>query len=133
MYAIIFWGSELHSKCVQIKCDNTTAISWIMKLRGSNKSPIAEFLVQLFVLYCMMTDIVVVADHIPGVLNTLADILSRDICLQEEYDLEDTSKEENLSSEQKRRILLRRILKKSIASHQSMHLQDQLKLVKELL
>ena len=133
MYAIIFWGSELHSKCVQIKCDNTTAISWIMKLRGSNKSPIAEFLVQLFVLYCMMTDIVVVADHIPGVLNTFADILSRDICLQEEYDLEDTSKEENLSSEQKRRILLRRILKKSIASHQSMHLQDQLKLVKELL
>ena len=109
------------------------AISLIMKLRGSNRSPVEEFLVQIFVFYCLMTDVVVVADHIPGVLNTLADILSRDICLQEEYDLEDTSKEENLSSEQKRRILLRGILKKSIASHQSMHLQDQLKLVKELL
>ena len=133
MYAIIFWGAELHNKSIQIKCDNTTAISWIMKLRGSNKSPIAEFLVQLFVLYCMMTDIVVVADHIPGIDNNHADFLSRDIHLQEELNQEATSREEKVLSERKRRMLLREILKKSIISHQSTPLPNLLSLVKDLL
>lgn len=133
MYAIIFWGHALHGKVIQVKCDNTTAISWIMKSRGSNRSPIAEYLVQVFVLYCLMTDIVVVADHIPGVMNTHADFLSRDMLLQEEYENEATSKEETISNELRRKTTLRETLKKSMVLQQNTHLQHQLNLVKSLL
>ena len=40
MYAIILWGKDfLKRKIIQINCDNTAAISWILKQRVSNKAP----------------------------------------------------------------------------------------------
>jgi hypothetical protein len=133
MYAIIYWGSDLHGKVIQVKCDNTTAISWIMKSRGSNRSPIAEYLVQIFVLYCLMTDIVVVADHIPGAINDYADYLSRDLSLQEDQEIEDISKDETILKEQKRKTILRETLKNSMIQLHSTPLQQKLKLVRSLL
>lgn len=88
MYAILFWGDQLKGKTVEIFCDNTSAISWVMKLRGNNKSPVAEALVQLFTIYVMANEIAVVARHIKGIDNVQADMLSRLLSLQEKLNLE---------------------------------------------
>ena len=112
MYAVISWGEKLKGKTIKIMCDNTTAISWIMKQRGSNKSPVAEYLVQVFVLYCMMMDIaiVLVAEHISDVTNDYADFLSRDVLLQEKRFLEETTEEKSGLMEYSKQDYLRKIL-----------------------
>lgn len=84
IYFVMLWGPSLKGKRIRINCDNTAAISWLLKSRGSNKSPVAESLVKIFVLYCLALDITLVPWHIPGKLNRHADDLSRLLNLQEE-------------------------------------------------
>ena len=133
MYAVISWGRKLKGKTIKIMCDNTTAISWIMKRRGSNKSPVAEYLVQVFVLYTMMMDIAIVAEHISGVTNDYADFLSRDVVLQEMSFLEGTIEEKNGLMEFSRQDYLRKILMNSITRPLDRRSQTVLEQVKNLL
>jgi len=114
-------------------CDNTTAISWIMKRRGNNKSPVAEYLVQVFVLYTMMMDIAIVAEHISGITNDYADFLSRDVVLQETSFLEGTIEEKNGLMEFSRQDYLRKILMNSITRPLDRRSQTVLEQVKNLL
>ena len=74
MYAVVLSGKEhLAGKVVQVNCDNTAAVSWILKQCGSNKAPVGEFLVQVFVLYVLSIDCMIIPEHLAGVLNTHAD------------------------------------------------------------
>ena len=77
MYFVLVWGKELRAKTIAVNRDNTAAVSWLLKMRGSNKSPVAESLLKLFVLFCTSMDITLLPTHLSGVLNTHADNLSR--------------------------------------------------------
>ena len=68
---------------VHTRCDNTAAVSWINKLRGSNKSQISILLLRTFALVCFSYNIHFSCTHISGELNVLADWLSRTLTLQE--------------------------------------------------
>jgi hypothetical protein len=133
MYAVILWGRSMRGKTIKMMCDNTTAISWIMKQRGCNKSPVAEYLVQVFVLYTMMMDIAIVAEHISGVINQYADLLSRNVVLQEMSNLEDNTEVKIVLNEESRKKYLRMILKNSITRPLDMRSQTVLDQVNDLL
>ena len=124
---------KMKGRTTKIMCDNTTAISWIMKRRGSNKSPVAEYLVQVFVLYCMMMDIAIVAEHISGVTNNHADFLSRDVLLQEKSFPEETTEEKSGLMEFSKQDYLRKILMNSIVRPLDRRSQTVLEQVKNLL
>ena len=115
MYAIILWGKDfLKGKIVQINCDNTAAISWILKQRGSNKAPIGEFLVQVYVLYTLSIDCMIIPKHIAGLLNTHADYLSRSLSLQVNHQTKADTREENWWSKLPREEICRNLLNQSI-------------------
>jgi hypothetical protein len=133
MYFIMLWGPSLKGKRIRINCDNTAAIAWLMKSRGSNKSPVAQSLVKAFVVYCVAMDITITPRHIPGVLNTKADILSRLISLQEIFKSVPDIKTETWWKGLSRAEICRGFLRASILEPSSMPLQKALDLVKSLL
>ena len=133
-YFVILWGDRLKGKIVAVKCDNTAAVSWLLKSRGSNRSPIGESLVKVFVLYCLASDITIMPSHIKGVNNTHADMLSRVQSLQESWDrsLRDTRVDDwwiGLS----RKEICRSLLMASIKGQLIQSSQNLLRLVRALL
>ena len=115
MYAVLLWGKEyMRGKVIQVNCDNTSAVSWILKQRGSNKAPIGEFLVQAFVLYTISIDCMIIPQHLSGVLNTHADFLSRSISLQEKSQPQINTREENWWNRSSREEICRHLLQQSI-------------------
>jgi hypothetical protein len=65
------------NQSVRVYIDNTSAISWIEAMRSN--SPLAKPWIRLLVLLCLTFNIHLSPTHIPGVLNVIADGLSRDI------------------------------------------------------
>jgi hypothetical protein len=65
------------NRSVRVFIDNTSAISWIKAMRSN--SPLARPWIRLLVLLCITFNIHLSPTHIPGVLNFIADGLSRDI------------------------------------------------------
>jgi hypothetical protein len=65
------------NRSVRVFIDNTSAISWIKAMRSN--SPLAKPWIRLLVLLCVTFNIHISPTHIPGVLNVIADGLSRDI------------------------------------------------------
>jgi len=61
---------------VLLKLDSMTAVTYINKL-GGTVSPRLNHIVKELWLWCLNRDITVVAEHLPGVLNTIADEESR--------------------------------------------------------
>lgn len=57
---------------VLLKLDSMTAVTYIDKL-GGTVSPRLNHIVKELWLWCLNRDITVVAEHLPGVLNTIAD------------------------------------------------------------
>ena len=133
MYAVVLWGKEhLAGKVVQVHCDNTAAISWILKQRGSNKAPVGEFLVQVFVLYVLSIDCMIIPEHLAGVLNTLADYLSRSIFLQEEPHVPVDIKAEDWWRGLSRKEICRNLLSRSITVQSQRPSLEILKLLRSL-
>jgi hypothetical protein len=62
---------------VTVHVDNSSAIAWINALRSS--SPLTKPWISLLYLLCKTYNIHITAVHIPGVKNTIADGLSRDV------------------------------------------------------
>ena len=52
IYYVLLWGEKFRNKIIHVKCDNTSAVSWIVKSRASH-SPAADSLAKLFSLYCL--------------------------------------------------------------------------------
>ena len=133
MHFILVWGRELKEKTFAVNCDNTAAVSWLLKMRGSNKSPVAESLVKLFVLFCTSMDITLLPMHLSGALNTHADNLSRLSIYQENSELLVDTKEETWWLDLPREAVCRSLLKASVLEPSSMPLPKALELLKSLL
>ena len=132
IYFVLIWGQELKGKVVNIKCDNTAAICWLLKMRASNKSPVAETLIKVFALYCVAMDITLLPSHIPGILNIRADYLSRDIDLQESNEKFTNLKDKIWWKELSRPEICRQLLMASIIRPQTVPSQLILELLKAL-
>jgi len=74
---------------VQLKLDNSTAISYINNM-GGIKSTLLNSLARQLWEWCMPRDIFVSAQHIPGKLNSTADKLSRNFSPNLEWSLNTT-------------------------------------------
>ena len=46
----------MRGKTIVVNCDNTAAVSWLLKMRGSNKVPVAESLDSEAVRYLLHVD-----------------------------------------------------------------------------
>jgi hypothetical protein len=76
---VAIWANvgRFKNKSVIVYVDNTSAIAWINAMRSN--SPLAQPWLRLLFLVCITFNINVIALHIPGVLNIIADDLSRDV------------------------------------------------------
>lgn len=134
MYAVILWGGEhLKGKVVQVNCDNTAAVSWILKQRGSNKAPVGEFLLQIFVLYSISIDSMIFSQHLAGILNTHADYLSRSLSLQEVSRAPVNTKEDDWWKGLSRQEICRSLLSQAMTSQSQKRSPPILSLLKSLL
>ena len=97
MFFVMLWAPQLRNQTVSIQCDNTSAVSWLMKRRAKGGGETADVLVKIFVLFCLIENITIVGEHIAGILNIEADFRSRDLMyapqeLDEETMFMDSSK-----------------------------------------
>ena len=74
------WGPLLSGYRVEFKCDNWSVVDSIYK--GSSKEPVTMHLLQCFRFFSAHFDIRVVASHIPGAVNIVADQLSRNKAME---------------------------------------------------
>ena len=70
------WGPILSRKSVLFKCDNTGVVAAIKK--GSAREPLVMHLLRTLWFFIAHFDICINIEHIPGVRNEVADMLSRD-------------------------------------------------------
>ncbi|KAM3934863.1 uncharacterized protein RB166_002258 [Leptodactylus fuscus] len=73
--AFSVWGDSFRNKKIRLHCDNLGVVQAINGLTAS--SPPVVCLLQQFVLLCLSLNSWVVAVHIPGIKNCIADALSR--------------------------------------------------------
>ena len=114
VYYVMWWGPLLRNKIIYVECDNTSAVSWIMRNRAKNNSA-AETLAKIFSLFCLTYNITIICTHICGDDNTIADDLSRNLSLASQ-EMDESLEEETgiLSVEWKRRVTLRRLLRSCV-------------------
>jgi hypothetical protein len=85
----------LRGSVVHCKCDNTAAVAWLNKLRGTSLSPLSIALSCILSFVTHAFNITIISAHIAGVHNVLADYLSRDEHLQETFPLPSPSRVSN--------------------------------------
>jgi hypothetical protein len=84
---VVRWVDQLVDQVVELRIDNTTAVSWINHQRAKSRGgEIAESLAKIMTLFCYRHGVVTSSCHIPGIANVFSDCLSRDLSLQEEDD-----------------------------------------------
>jgi hypothetical protein len=128
IYYVMVWSKLLRNKVVHIKCDNTSAVSWIMRNRAKHNMA-AESLARIFSLFCLSHNITIICTHIKGVDNVLADYLSRDLMLAaQEADEEDGTRYINSH----RAETCRKLLTLCITQSSKMHGQQILTLLTRL-
>jgi hypothetical protein len=129
---VIVWRQSLRGKVVKCNCDNSVAVAWLSTMRASNKSPVAESLMKIFSLFCIINNIQFISCYFPGILNTYADNLSRDVLLQETWVIAEDSKDnpwwEGLSPE----VISRNFLRMCIIEPFNPRLKDLLRLLQAL-
>eukprot|EP00117_Sycon_ciliatum_P034800 scpid21606/ scgid26485/ Integrase/recombinase xerD homolog len=81
LYAIVIatstWASEWKSLRIEFQCDNSAVVDCIKS--GTSRSPPMMSLVRCLYHLCVAHDCLISAVHIPGVTNTIADALSRNL------------------------------------------------------
>jgi len=88
-FSCVVWGSKLSRRRVQFKCDNLALVQAINK--GSSKDNMVMHLLRCLWFFTAYFDISITATHLPGVLNTSADMLSRNQLCQFHHLHPDTS------------------------------------------
>ena len=73
--ALYLWGDTLQNSCVLFHSDNEAVVEILNK--QSSKDPTIMILVRRFVIRCLQLNISFHLKHIPGVNNTISDLLSR--------------------------------------------------------
>ena len=69
------WGPLLRNKCIVLHTDNMAVVHVLNN--QTSKNPDIMVLVRRFVIACMRQNILIHAEHIPGIYNVLPDLLSR--------------------------------------------------------
>ena len=69
------WSRMLTKRKIEFKCDNWSVVEAVKK--GSSKDTMAMHLLRCLWFLTAIFDIQITVSHIPGVLNTSADLLSR--------------------------------------------------------
>ena len=129
VYYVMSWGELFRGMVVHVKCDNTAAVSWIMRNRAKNNIA-AESLSRIFSLFCLSYNITLICTHIKGIDNTLADYLSRDLELAPQDWDEPTMVEDGEEwSGWPRQALCRQLLQICITTSSGMHGQQILKVL----
>ena len=82
MYAIVIacatWGSEWSRRRIQFQCDNKAVVDCI-RSRTCRSPPGMTLIRALYLLWSIEHDFLVSAVHFPGVTNSVADALSRNL------------------------------------------------------
>ena len=73
--AAALWGRSWHRMHIRFHCDNMAVVDILRK--RSARSPLAHHLLRCLYFYTALFQFDYTAEHIPGVLNTAADALSR--------------------------------------------------------
>ena len=74
------WGPQLPRKILEFKYDNQGLVNAINK--GSSKEPVVMHLLRCLLFFSAFFEITIRVAHIPGALNTAADMLSRNQAAQ---------------------------------------------------
>lgn len=77
---------HLTGHVVAVRSDNTTAVSYINKQGGTVSRTLCKLALDIWTL-CIQRNIFLVATHVPGVQNVLADALSRDHITTHEWSI----------------------------------------------
>ena len=75
LLALLLWGNQLSNRCVEFHCDNIAVVQILNKF--SSRDTTIMILVRKIVLICMINNIQFKLKHVPGILNTVPDLLSR--------------------------------------------------------
>ena len=90
-YALLHWQTLVSGESVSVMSDNSTVVAYLQK-QGGTKSPILCRLTIDLLSWCESKDIQLIARHIPGKLNVIADSLSRqDQVLHTEWSLKESA------------------------------------------
>jgi hypothetical protein len=73
--SVVMWGDQLKNKRLIFNCDNSAVVQIVNSL--SSKSEQVMQLVRVLTLYCLKYNILLKAQHVPGVKNEICDALSR--------------------------------------------------------
>ena len=72
--AFQLWGDQFHNRCISIHSDNISVVHILNSF--TSKDPLMMIMVRKLVLFCMLNNVYLKADHISGVDNKLADSIS---------------------------------------------------------
>ena len=126
VYFIMLWVEVCEGKVIHVKCDNTSAVSWLTKSRS--KIPAADTLAKIFSLFCLTHNISVISTHFRGVYNGVADKFSRDIDLCNQEADEEVAHGDLLPS-CTRKELCRRLLSKCVTRPSKVHGEEILQIL----
>ena len=76
---VALWGSHWSGSRVCSLCDNAAVVAAVNK--GSARDPSLVRLLRILAFLCAVLNITVTAQHLPGVQNVVADVLSRNYSL----------------------------------------------------
>jgi hypothetical protein len=124
VFYVLLWARELRGAVVKVECDNTSAVSWLLKSRATRGTPVADVLVKLFTLFTYRMSIVVLPSHLRGVDNVVADFRSRDLTYahqEQDEGIVDISGDGEWSRRCSRRELCRSLLFNCVTHPERMH------------
>lgn len=124
IYYVLCWGHLLRDSVVAVRCDNTAAVSWLSKNRSGGQLKAAYDLIQIASVFMAAQNIKLSCTHLAGILNELADHLSRDISLQEFIELRGTTQP---STAPEKAALWRALFLSALTSQSTLHLHSALK------
>ena len=132
VYFVLIWRHELKGCIVRTNCDNSATVSWLSRMRACGWSPVSEALMKLFALVCLKFDIRIISYHLPGIFNIYADLLSRDISLQELPPIIEDTGESQWWKEQSAEVISRNFLLRCIIQPLTPPSNDLLSLLETL-
>ena len=80
IYFCMVWSTHLSGQVVNLECDNTAAVAWLLRQRSKGHEA-ADALSKIFTLFCVAHSIQLLPSHLRGTENTIADFRSRDLSL----------------------------------------------------
>ena len=85
-YALKSFKGIIRGKHVHVLTDNTCAVSYISNMGGS-RSPDSSDITEQIWTWCKENAVWISVSHIPGIMNTEADVLSRQVSDRTEWKL----------------------------------------------